>query len=175
MERTYHPLRYRLDGEERYLLWHAGYWDSRGEPDEVWIDEAGAIPAWADQAALLDWAASRGIAVTEEDAILHDLDAVEAWVRQSFKDTIDCVLVLSAWNLFLDVDAAVERRHALRQLGRDNRLYSKIFAGNNLPALTPFARHYTPIWTNREAVRLQQILEGGLRRVRERVVFVPAQ
>src|SRR3954454_5399550 len=88
---------FRLDNCDRYLLWYSG------EPDGVFVDETGAVPAFRTPALLAAFAKSRGISLVPEHPRLHDLDAVARWSQRPTPARVYCRASYSAWNLFADV------------------------------------------------------------------------
>lgn len=157
---------YRLDRQDGYLLW----FDRKGdEPwDGVYVDGQGRVPALSTRARLRVFAASLGIGVVDEEPLMHDLDALETWLVNPMSDSIDCDVLLTAWNIFGDL------AHSLRapfdsEPDATIDLYQKLVWGNNLPALTPPGEHYVPSWDENEAARLAALLSGGLQIFRSAV------
>lgn len=68
---------------------------------------------------------------------------------------LDCRTSLECWNLFTDVAASVGpieafRRAAFRREDRNaSSIYDELFAGNNLPTMTPPGVPYEPTWARR--------------------------
>ena len=164
MRRDSYLLKYRLDGDDRYLLWY------EGDPDGVVVDDGGWVLGFADASHLRAWADGNAVAVSDDDTpVLHDLDGVGQWSADPDPNHVDCVAILEAWNLFTDVRSSVERRNVARDEHRDYDLYDKVFRGNNLPAVTPEGTSYVPVWSDAEVSRLGAIMRDGLRFFRAHV------
>ena len=81
---------------------------------------------------------------------------------------IDCAEFLAAWNLFEDISHSLKSTfdpdHALTQ-----KIYDKLFYGNNLPVITPEGKFYIPLWTGRELVIIHHVMKTGLEMFRTHV------
>lgn len=164
MPPSHHRLLYKLDGQERFLIWFSN------DRDGVVVRD-GHVLSFSSHGALRGFAVQTGLALAEEPDGLHDLDWVQKWVSSPRADTIDCAAALVAWNLFGDVSLSLAGAGAaFLELDRaHDGLYDKLFAGNNLPAVTPPGEPSTPTWSDDEVTTLAAILAHGLalfRRVR---------
>jgi hypothetical protein len=74
---------------------------------------------------------------------------------------VDCGLLLEAWNLFDDIAASIGA-HLHDRGERRDKVYDKLFWGNNLPAVTPPGRSYQPLWNGCELRILRSVLRRGL-------------
>jgi hypothetical protein len=70
-------------------------------------------------------------------------------------------LLLDAWNLFGDVARSVGVPLDDRSAER-HTLYDKLFAANNLPAVTPPGERYEPRWSESELAGLREVLAEGI-------------
>jgi hypothetical protein len=161
-DRTYYPLRYRLDGAERWLL---GYSDDQ---DGLWIEADGVMPSFCSRPALAAYAEPRSVALSFDRDERLDLDAVIAWMGDAPGDAEDCELTINVWNLFTDVAATVEASLDDRD-EETNHVYDKLFYGLNLPAVTPPGEHFEPAWGEDELILLCSVLELGLSLFRRHV------
>ncbi|MGA7415342.1 MAG: hypothetical protein WBW33_33020 [Bryobacteraceae bacterium] len=127
----YFPLRYRLEGRERYLIWIGD------EQDSIVVEPNGAIPNFSDALLVRQYAEPRQLTRETEEPVLHNLDWVQSWCSDG-KDPIDCAEALNAWNLFADVAASVGAAGIdFRAIDRcAPATYQKLFWGSNLPAVT---------------------------------------
>jgi hypothetical protein len=155
----YFPLLYRLNGKDRYLIWISN------EKDGVVVDTQGFIPSFKDPIVLRRHANLNHYVLESEEPVLHNLDRVAAWAASPVTP-VDCVEVLVAWNLFVDVAASiVDGGIAFKRLDADSKLraiYNKVLSGNNLPSVTPKGEHYIPEWAPDEISSLAEILIAGL-------------
>jgi hypothetical protein len=166
--RTYYRLWLRLDGAERWMLWHT----DDDAPDGVWIDASGGIPLFSSSASLDRFAVRLGITLASDPPILHDLDVITQWLSDPRRDTVDCDAFLAAWNLFSDVAVTVGAE--LPDQGEPaNTIYKKLFWGCNPPSVTPPGSYYVPEWTPAELPTLRQILAFGFSLMRPRLKPVP--
>jgi len=158
MARTYYKLLYRLDGMDGLLLW------CTNGSDGVATTTDNCVPSFKTEADLLAYADASSVVVKEEQPVLHDLDAVVAWLADPHGETIVCSELLAAWNLFGDIARSCPQ-HTVSFGDRDKQVgvvYDKLLYGHNLPSITPAGAHYTPEWSGDEITSLRQILQEGL-------------
>lgn len=165
----YYPYWCHLDGADAYFLWFTGDAADGSGPDGILLDEAEHVVTFRRLDDLRDYASHRGLSVAEVNPQPLDLDAVERWLAAARKTTVDCVTFLNAWNLFSDLASAVRGGPAHIDDRREGRIYDKLFWGNNLPALTPRGKHYTPIWSKSEVGRMRNVLAKGMLLLRDRL------
>ena len=81
----------------------------------------------------------------------------------------DCKSILLYWNMFSDMARSVE----IQFKGDDkkyNKIYNKLFWGNNLPTVTPKGKQYNPIWSNSERKIITAILLEGIEIVKNQLL-----
>ncbi len=155
MSREYYPFSYLLDGQIAHLIWFSD------ERDGVFVDADTNVPSFNRIGELSEYSKSRGMSVELADSILLDLDSVSEWLEEETTVSVDCVILLNAWNLFDDVSRSVNGSFdADRKL--TNPIYDKLFGGNNLPAVTPEGESYHPTWTKKELRIIREVLGAGL-------------
>lgn len=162
MERTYSALWYRLDDKDRYLIWFTTTQDCT---DGVVVTSDGSIPLFNSKAELAQFAEANSFVPTDASKpILHNLDAVAKWLKlKKMKRArrVDCVEFLNAWNLFVDISKSVDGGFDPNPT-HTQKIYSKLFWGNNLPAVTPIGRSYVPLWSGCELEIMHEVLKHGL-------------
>jgi hypothetical protein len=173
MTRTHFILRYRLDQVDGYLIWYGD------DVDGVVIDsETGQIVVFSNPSCLRNYAENLGMQLANEDLSLYNLDTIQSWLKTPTNKTVDCVSFLNTWNLFADVAASISDSNfdsdsfanglkPYRQ--KTNKIYNKLFWGNNLPTVTSPSKHYEPIWTTKEVKILVEVLKYGLFMFRQAV------
>ncbi|MBA3453348.1 MAG: hypothetical protein H0T42_09680 [Deltaproteobacteria bacterium] len=151
-----------LDGIQRLFLW-----ESDDETDDrVALDEAGFLLCFPSEFAARAATQAESRPVSSEAPSVYDLDAIEAWCRSTATVT-DCRRLLNAWNLFGDLPR--NDNLCASADARNNSLYDKLFAGCNLPAMTPPGEEYVPMWTSAEIAALKRLLLLGLAEFRARL------
>jgi hypothetical protein len=146
----YFPLLYRLNDEERYLIWISN------EQDAVAVDHEGFVPSFRDLVNLRRYA--------DLNQYRLDLDWV-AKLKMAMNPQIDCETALAAWNLFSDVAVSTPSHgNAFQTLDSKAHwpIYDKLFRGNNLLAVTPEGERYIPEWSQDEVRSLAKLLTAGL-------------
>ncbi len=63
-----------------------------------------------------------------------------------------CKILLEGWNFIEDLARTIKRTEELRRLHSPllNKIYKKLFYGNNLPSITPKGKSYSPFWLKEE-------------------------
>ena len=159
---TYFICWYRLDYVNGYLIWYTN------DVDRVLVDSiTGKIAVFQDIASLQGYAENIGLQVEEEESILHDLDIVQSWLANPISEKIDCNSFLSIWNLFTDVASSVNDSTFDHRCQETDKIYNKLFFGNNLPAITQEGEYYEPVWAVDEVKMLSGVLEYGLSMFRQ--------
>lgn len=153
----YYPLFYQLNKKRRYLIWIPS------ETDGVEVSTQGFIPSFPDIKSLRRYAQTKGYIVEREKPILHNLDRIVLWLKNS-NTPVDCKDVLAAWNLFSDIAASFPRRSsAFKKIDKKfPNIYEKMFWGNNLPSVTPKGKSYEPIWSTAELKAIGRLMNCGL-------------
>jgi hypothetical protein len=153
----YFALLYRLNAENRYLIWI-----SNGK-DFVAADAAGLVQTFENTASVQAYAELNHYSLESEEPVLHDLDSVVAWTKAPGVP-VDCRNALAAWNLFADVARSIQGRGiAFDHLDAQSpSIYEKLFWGDNLPSISPKGRHYVPEWSPGELATLAEVLSAGL-------------
>jgi hypothetical protein len=153
-DRDYHITWYRFDGRDGYLI------SFMGEPDGCVVDSEGKIPSFQNQKSAILFAASLEIPIVEKELLLDDLDLAQTWVNNKRLRAIDCNNLLTVWNFLDDVSVSVNGNFDSKKK-RTNKIYDKIFFGNNLPAITPKGERYEPIWSKAERDIIREVLSLG--------------
>lgn len=69
-----------------------------------------------------------------------------------------CKVLLDGWNFIEDMGRTFSLQKEMKRLKSKilNKAYQKIFAGNNLPGVTPEGMSYSPLWTKKEIKALKK-------------------
>lgn len=158
---------HRLDRADGYLIRRVSA--AASEDDGVYLDANGHVPAFPSPAAVRAFAAQAGIALAAEEPVLHDLDAVAAWVRRADVQTIDCPACLDAWELFSDVARSVGADFD-SDVAATRTVCDLLFWGNSAPPMTRVRAGFEPAWTTGQVKQIADILATGLAIFRTHVV-----
>ncbi len=164
MDIEYYKLWYRLDEKDSYLIWFTG------DVDGVFLDSHGRVPAFRSEVELDNYAVARKVAVVSGEVILHDLDKVLQWLKKPDRVDPDCDQTLAAWNMFDDVFRSLGKAFSSKT-PLENKVYDKLFYGNNLPAITPEGEHYEPAWSSQEIALISQAMELGFKQFRVSICY----
>jgi hypothetical protein len=147
--RSYFILWYQINRQDNYLIWFSG------ETDGVYA-ENGKIPTFGSKKFLRKFTESKNVELVVEEPILHNFDSVKDWLNDATRE-INANDFLAIWNLIGDIANTLK----LEFLGNakddlTQTLYSKLFSGNNLPAMQ--ADYYEFEIDNTEWLRLEKIM-----------------
>ncbi len=172
MSCVFYPVRYRLDHKERWLLWYT-LGDGEGdEPDGVVVGKNGKMLVSRSRQSLMAYAHAEELTLAaENESAFFNLDSVVKWLRRKRPAHLNCVEFLNAWNLLADISAAIGGDFDADK-AKTRQIYQKLFWGNNLPAVTPAGKHYTPQWPGRESRIIREVLRKGLSLFRECAIQV---
>jgi hypothetical protein len=168
MKRLHYPLWYRLGNKDRYLIWFNAVED--GDLDGVVLGTDSKVPIFVSLQALSDYAQAERIVLEQSEPILHNLDVVVRWLRikrskPEGPTAVDCNAFLAAWNLFADFSRSVGGNFDADK-PRTQKIYDKLFWGNNLPSMTPTGKWYVPLWRRREKRIIREVMSQGLQMFR---------
>jgi hypothetical protein len=150
---SYFILWYQFNREDNYLIWFSG------DPDGVYA-ENGKIPTFGSKEFLRNFAESKNIELVVEEPVLHNFDPVKDWINGASKE-INPNDFLAVWNLIGDIANTLKLDFlGNAKDGLTRRLYSKLFAGNNLPAMQ--ADYYEFEIDNTESQQLEKIMRDCL-------------
>ncbi len=92
------------------------------------------------------------------------IDQAEEWLSNKVVE-IDCEYFLNFWNLISDLANSVEEKFYGYQ--EDNttvqKIYDKLFYGNNIPSLVKGNKRYQPKWDAEEIAEIANVIKDGLR------------
>ena len=163
-------------GARGFFLWHGdAESDTEACADGVEVDGSGRIPTFASETSCRAYAEARGYSLHAVPDLHYDLDALGRWCDSPSDITLDLNATLDAWNLFGDTPGESEVVNLFRRWdGRSGALYEKLFFAQNLPAVTPAGRHYSPIWSSDELRELAKVLRLGLAEFTTRLLVAAA-
>ena len=147
----HYPLHFRLDGNDRYLIWSTD--DEGNAPDSIHVHADGSLLTFADVSTLLRFADRQSLAVVaSKTPVLHDIDASLIWTVGDVSSTLHCNNALNVWNLYTDAAATIPTRAKMLGdlLSGHLRLNEMLFYGSNLPAITPKGKQYSPDWSDND-------------------------
>ena len=156
--REYYSYQVHFAGYTHNLLWYTN------DLDGLILDQNGKLTTFATRTELVTYAEAHGITPLKHATTSLDLDLVVRWCEHASATSVDCQLLLNAWNFFTDLTNSVPR--VASAFVGSNRKYSpineKLFYGCDLPVITPKDMHYIPSWTVEELVDIVTVLRSGL-------------
>lgn len=159
MEKSYYKCSIILNEKKKILIQTI---DS-SEVDSFFLNKDGKISLFESVECLKDFAKKEAITINLEENQVLNLDYIKEW-SLSKGGEIDCEEVLHAWNFFDDICNTLNLpfEGKVRDSVTD-KIYDKLFFGNNLPAIKPDdVPDYIPIWIPEEEKRLSEVLSNGM-------------
>lgn len=167
MSREHYSFWFRLDNRDGYLI----FFYDEPDPDGFVTDERGKVSCFLNTEDLLHYASVSNLTVDAEDPRLLDIDILVTWLESKDATAVDCKTLLEAWNLFDDFSKTVDGNFDADQK-KTQKIYNKLFWGNNLPAVTPEGEQFEPVWTKRELKIMREVLGVGLSLFKEKTSCV---
>jgi len=91
----------------------------------------------------------------------YDIPKLENWIDTHDRN-FDCRFLLDFWNIFNDIVYSFGEKIPGERSRKADRVYNKLFFGNNLPAITPEGKHFIPVFTKTDRKTTRKILSYGL-------------
>jgi len=151
---VHYPVTIHIDGHSRWVLW----WTDDAGPDGV-VCAGPQILSFSEVDGLRAYAIEHGLELLDEIATF-DFDAAVRW-----DDEPPVKEILNCRNLVNDVALSIGLTFDDRSEEKD-RLYDKVFWGNNLPSMTPPGERFEPTWSQNEVELLQGIIGDGTALIR---------
>ena len=131
------------------------------------MNHKGLVLVFRTYEALVSFAIAEKLSLEQKfDPAFFNLDVVEKWLSCKRPAQLDCVAFLNAWNLLADLSESIGGSFDPDK-DKTRKIYSKLFWGNNLPAVTPAGKHYKPLWPGQESRIIRQVLRHGLSLLRQ--------
>lgn len=155
----------RLGGIDYFLVWHTA------DSDSFWRDPRGHLLVETDEQQLRKCVESLGIRLEPESPAQYDFDTIDRWCARPDASSVDCNALLAHWNFLQDLATWQPEHQSLYQTASKNAtgVYSKLFFGSNLPAVTPEGEHYIPSWTDDELSELRDVLVAGIQLLKTQI------
>ena len=157
-------LWYRLDQNDRYLIWISDKIDS------VHTDKK-QVTIFTSVADLRAYAAEKRIKLVEEELILNNFDTVQEWIPDPNQElnSIDC---MNAWNLVKDITTTMKMKFK----GSINEnltleVYDKICQNNTIPAHVPGAEGGKRNLKEKERRLLAEIMTQAMKIARNMIGY----
>jgi hypothetical protein len=151
---SHYPVRFRLGGVERRMIWYGD------ETDGVLLFGAGRIAVFTSRSDLEQYAEEQGFGLEAEADTVYDFDVLSRWLPRAAPEKVDCEFLLNMWNMLCDI--ANSLGDPLQEPDVAMRIYDKLFRGCNLPTMTPPGEHFEPSWSVEEVRVMSEVLSGGL-------------
>lgn len=158
----YYPVVFRLKDKEYYCLWYS-------EDDDGFYKEDSELKCFENKEQMFHFAKIKNI-VVEGDVTLIEMDIALNWL-ESKDNNINCKYFLNFWNIFSDLaNTFDEKFYGSKKNGVVNKLYDKLFYGNNLSPMKGEGEEYNPILKSVEIVELSNVINDGLRLINKYLV-----
>lgn len=95
------------------------------------------------------------------DLYEYNIPKLKRWIYTHSR-TFDCSFLLDFWNIFNDIAYSFGEKIPNERTRKSDRVYNKLFFGNNFPAITPEGECFKPIFTKTDRKITRKILSYGL-------------
>ncbi len=95
------------------------------------------------------------------DLYEYNIPKLKRWIYTHSR-TFDCSFLLDFWNIFNDIAYSFGEKIPNERTRKSDRVYNKLFFGNNFPAITPEGECFKPIFTKTDRKITKKILSYGL-------------
>lgn len=165
-----------LNNHKLYLLWC----DGGSKPDYYVLsndEKKGQLLIALTKQEIKNCAEKKSLWLSQQPPYIFDFDALKTYlgrirsdrpISQKFAE-----LLLESWNILDDVSYSTDTQLIPIDLISHvdiNRVYEKLFCGNNLPSMTPSYKKYHPILDVEEKGILKKMFNYAMNRINEIVV-----
>lgn len=148
----YYIIKFEYYSEEKWALWYTS------DKDGV-ITENGKIYCFDSERSLKIYCRKMNINF-EKEVTEYRIDKIERWVNAKVIE-VDCQMILKFWNIVDDISESV-KKVIYKRTDISERIYEKLFYGNNLKSINTSGREYVPKWSDEELEVLKNILKQAL-------------
>lgn len=132
----------------RYYLWYSD------EDNDKFLLKNGRLYEFSSLSQVRSYSEKNNLTVNNNGAYLE--------IKKTF-EPLDCNYFLDTWNFVTDICNSLGIEFWGNNGDDDiEQIYSKIFRGNNLEALTPPRKHFIPYFDHKEKLTLKRLYDGFL-------------
>jgi hypothetical protein len=153
-----YPFCYIYKGRKTYLIWQT----KEDGKDSFRLDLKNLLISSRSERKLRDLLGNKARQLkwseSAEVNIDHFWNALRGLKVGKSSSTDTCKILLNGWNFIEDLVKTVGHTEVTKGLHSPllNKVYEKLFYGNNLPAITPQGKSYSPLWMREEIVSLRK-------------------
>ncbi|WP_129692226.1 hypothetical protein [Gottfriedia acidiceleris] len=152
----YYPFLFDFNKNEFYCIWYSAVKDG-------FLTENNKIKVFETENLLFDYAKAKNIQLMDNNINSISIDYAINWLTRK-NPIIKSVYFLDYWNHISDLASSVgENFYGDEREESINKVYEKLFWGNNLPTVTPKGKKYKPTWNNEQRKILVDIVKDGIR------------
>lgn len=155
MDKEYYILWYRLNKNDRHLIWFSD------ESDGVVTGPSGNALSFNSKAELQEYASKNNLDITSEEPELHNLDLVSEWIKESDPSSINFSQFNNIWNLWTDVSNSTGKGFD-EDIESAEMIYDKLFWSCTLPTGKSDDQEYIPEWTEDELKNMRELFLRGI-------------
>ncbi len=153
-----YPYCYIYKGKRRFLIWQT----KEDDQDTFKLDSDNRLISAKSEHGLrsLLGTKSKGLKWSEGTEIDFDYfwDALRGLKVGRSSSGKTCKILLDGWNFIEDLARTVGLTEEMKRLQSPllSKVYDKLFYGNNLPAVTPEGKSYSPLWLRGEIISFRK-------------------
>lgn len=151
----YFHFTFLINVHEYHCIWYTSEKDG-------FLTECNKLNYFTSIEKLQQFIEGNNIILNEDHAVLS-IDEAKKWLDEKEK-VINCNYFLNFWNCISDLAYSMgEKFYGDQDKGILNKIYNKLFYGNNLPAITPKGKKFFPEWNDEEIREITKVIKDGLR------------
>lgn len=154
MQREYYICNCHFNENDYYFIWFTD------EEDGVCVNVEKKLLVSRSLEEIKTYANEQKISIKAEEPVFYDFDKLEETINKKTFE-VNCVDFLNAWNLLDDISLSVEGNFNSERK-KTEKIYEKLFWGNNLPIVTPQGKFYKPSWNKKELEIIRKVLLHGI-------------
>jgi hypothetical protein len=153
-----YPYCYIYKGRKTFLVWLT----KEGDKDTFRLDSNNRLISFRSERGLRDLPGTRSKQLKWSEGVQIDFDHFWNALRRlkvgKSSSAKTCKILLDGWNFIEDMVRTVGLTETTKGLHSPllKKVYDKLFYGNNLPAVTPESKSYTPLWLREEIVSFRK-------------------
>ena len=142
----------KLSPNKKFLIWYTDVIDGL-------LVEDNHLKSFNSLVETRDFCKKNKISLSEfEVSAVYKLSLLKKFIENPVD--VDCEFILNFWNLFADIASSLNAEFVGNEK-EYNKIYDKLFWGNNLPSVTPENKKYIPVFSKAELDSIVIIMDSG--------------
>jgi hypothetical protein len=155
----YYPVKFIIKQKEYFCIWFS-------DDNDLFLLNDGRVLYFVSEEDMFKYSQEIGLQL-KQDIVAYDIDFAKSWLDQKNIE-IDCKYFLEFWNIVNDFAKSISKDFYGNKTSKSiEKLYDKLFYGNNLSAVNKYRKVFQPNFTISEISELKNVVFNGINIVRE--------